>query len=226
MGWFIKTFSSSLGRKLIMSVAGIGLLIYLLVHMSINLLVIFYDTPQTFNVAAHFMGTNKVIRVVEVGLFLFFILHIVYGLIVSYRNKAARPIGYKLKKNSSKEAFSDYMTHTALIILVFLVIHLANFYVRGKIIGDVPPVVYDGVTYHDMGGLVIQKFQNLGFVVFYVAAMLFLGFHLLHGFYSAFQTLGWTHKKYIGLIKGASVVYTLIVTIGFMAIPIYIYFFK
>jgi succinate dehydrogenase / fumarate reductase, cytochrome b subunit len=226
MSWFRKTFTSSLGRKLIMSIAGIGLLVYLLVHMGINSLIIFFDSPQTFNVAANFMGSNRAIRVIEILLFLTFILHIVYGLIISYRNKMSRPIGYKLKKNSSTEPFSDYMTHTALIILVFLVIHLANFFVRGKIIGDVDVIYYDGVPYQDMGGLVVQKFQNLGFVIFYVIAIIFLGFHLLHGLYSAFQTMGLTHKKYIGFIKGVSLVYTLVVTIGFIAIPVYIYFFK
>jgi succinate dehydrogenase / fumarate reductase, cytochrome b subunit len=226
MSWFRKTFTSSLGRKLIMSIAGIGLLVYLLVHMGINSLIIFFDSPQTFNVAANFMGSNRAIRVIEILLFLTFILHIVYGLIISYRNKMSRPIGYKLKKNSSTEPFSDYMTHTALIILVFLVIHLANFFVRGKIIGNVDVIYYDGVPYQDMGGLVVQKFQNLGFVIFYVVAIIFLGFHLLHGLYSAFQTMGLTHKKYIGFIKGVSLVYTLVVTIGFIAIPVYIYFFK
>lgn len=226
MSWFSKTFTTSLGRKLIMSVAGLGLVVYLLVHMGINLLVILYDTPETFNIAANFMGTNKVIKVAEVGLFLMFILHIVYGLIVSYRNKKARPIGYKIKKNSSSEAFSDYMTHTALIILVFLVIHMADFYVKAKITHDVEPVIYNGIEYHNIGALVLEKFQMLGYVIFYVISMIFLGFHLLHGFYSAFQTMGLTHKKYSPIIKGTSIVYTLIVTIGFISIPVYIYFFK
>jgi succinate dehydrogenase / fumarate reductase, cytochrome b subunit len=226
MSWFSKTFSSSLGRKLIMSIAGIGLLVYLLVHMGINSLIIFYDSPQTFNVAANFMGSNRAIRVIELLLFLTFILHIVYGLIISYRNKMSRPIGYKLKKNSSSEAFSDYMTHTALIVLVFLVIHLATFFVRGKIIGNVDVIEYNGIPYQDMGGLVIETFKSAPYVIFYVVAILFLGFHLLHGLYSAFQTMGLTHKKYIGFIKGVSIVYTLVVTLGFIAIPVYIYFFK
>jgi succinate dehydrogenase / fumarate reductase, cytochrome b subunit len=227
MSWYSKTFSTSLGRKLIMSVAGIGLLVYLLVHMGINSLIIFFDSPQTFNVAANFMGSNRAIRVIEIFLFLTFILHIVYGLVVSYRNKMARPIGYKVKKNSSKEPFSDYMTHTALIVLVFLVIHLATFFVRGKITGDVDVIYYDGIPYQDMGGLVVSTFKSsLAYVIFYVVAIIILGFHLLHGMYSAFQTMGLTHKKYIGFIKGASIVYTLIVTLGFIAIPIVIYFFK
>lgn len=227
MSWFSKTFSTSIGRKLIMSLAGLFLIVYLVVHMGINFLVILYDSPQNFNIAANFMGTNQVIRVFEIVLFLGFILHIVYGLIVSYRNKTARPIGYKIKKNSSTEHFSNFMTHTALIILVFLVIHLVDFYVKAKITHEgINYVAYDGVDYKDLGTLVIEKFRSGGYVVFYVAALLFLGFHLLHGFYSAFQTLGWTHQKYTPFIKGFAWVYTLVVTLGFIAIPVYVYFFK
>lgn len=227
MSWFSKTFSTSIGRKLIMSLAGLFLILYLLVHMGINFLVILYDSPRNFNIAAHFMGTNPVIRVFEVVLFLVFILHIVYGLIISYRNKVARPIGYKLKKNSSTEYFSNYMTHTALIILVFLIIHLVDFYVKVKITHEgFGYVNYDGVDYKDLGSLVVEKFKMGGYVIFYVTLLLFLGFHLLHGFYSAFQSLGWTHKKYTPFIKGVAVVYTVVVTLGFVAIPLYVYFFK
>src|SRR5690606_26359842 len=131
------------------------------------------------------------------------------------------------KKNSSTEYFSNYMTHTALIIFVFLVIHLVDFYVKAKITHEgIAYANYDGIDYKDLGSLVIAKFKIGGYVIFYVAALLFLGFHLLHGFYSAFQTLGLTHKKYTPFIKGVAVVYTLVVTLGFISIPLYVYFFK
>lgn len=226
MSWFNKTFSTSIGRKLLMALAGLFLIVYLVIHLGINFLIVLFDDPETFNKAAHFMGTNWVIRIFEVILFLGFIIHIVYGLIISYRNKKARPVGYKIKKNSSSEAFSNFMTHTGIIVFIFLIIHMADFYVKLKITGDVDTIIYDGETYHNLGALVIEKFKMTGYVIFYVIALLLLGFHLKHGFYSAFQTLGWTHKKYTPFIKGVSVVYTLVITLGFIAIPVFVYFFK
>lgn len=116
------------------------------------------------------------------------------------------------------------MIHTAAIITVFLVTHLMDFYFRAKFFGDVPTVIYDGKDYHDLGILVIQKFKIPGFVIFYIACLLFLGFHLLHGFQSAFQTLGLNHKFYTPVIKALGIIYTILVVAGFTIIPVYIYF--
>ena len=86
-------------------------------------------------------------------------------------------------------------------------------------------VEYNGKEYHDMGLLVIQKFQHSGFVIGYIVAFLFMAFHLLHGFQSAFQTLGLNHKVYTPVIKAIGVIYTIVITAGFTIIPIYIYYF-
>ncbi len=218
-------FNSSVGRKLIMSLAGLFLISFLLVHLGINLLV-FLESKEPFNKAAHFMGTNPVIKIMELTLFGGFLLHIIYGMIVSLQNKLARPIGYAKSNNSQQSFFSKYMFHTAVVIGIFLVLHLIDFYVKAKFIGGVPEVVYNGENYHDLATLVIARFK-IGWVVWvYVAALLGLGFHLHHGFQSAFQTLGLNHPVYTPIIKGLGILYTILVTLGFMSIPVLVYFIK
>jgi succinate dehydrogenase / fumarate reductase cytochrome b subunit len=216
-------FTSSIGKKLMMALAGLFLVVFLLVHLGINLTLILFEDPRIFNIAAHFMATNLVIKIVEVVLFGAIILHILYGIILQILNWLARPLRYRIANYAQTSFFSKFMIHTALIILAFLVIHLVDFYFKAKF-GHVGEVVYNGKHYHDLGTLVIEKFRIGGFVIFYIASFLFLGFHLLHGFQSAFQTLGMNHKVYTPLVKTLGVLYTLIVVAGFTTIPLVIYF--
>lgn len=219
-------FSSSVGKKLLMSLAGLFLILYLLIHMGINLLVLCED-PESFNRAAHFMGTNPLIRVMEIVLFGGFLIHMIYGVIVSIQNWFARPVGYKKDNNSQTSFFSKYMLHTAIIVTIFLVLHLLDFYIKAKIVGDVPDVTYgDGETMHNLGVLVITRFKIGWVVIVYVIALLGLGFHLHHGFQSAFQTIGLNHPVYTPIIKAIGLIYTIAVTAGFISIPIVAYFFK
>ncbi len=216
-------FFSSIGKKLIMALAGLFLVLFLPVHLGINLTVILFKDPRIFNIAAHFMATNLVIKIIEVVLFGGLILHILYGLIVQTLNWLARPVRYKVANYAQTSFFSKFVIHTALVILTFLVIHLADFYFKAKF-GHVEEVIYNGKHYHDLGTLVIEKFKITGYVILYIASFLFLGFHLLHGFQSAFQTLGLNHKVYTPLIKTLGVVYSLVVVAGFTTIPLVIYF--
>lgn len=219
-------FTASIGKKLVMALAGLFLVTFLLVHLGINITLILFPTTRVFNIAAHFMATNIVIKVFEVILFGGIILHILYGLILQVQNWLARPKRYRKANYAQTSFFSKFMIHTAIIIGVFMAIHLTDFYFKSKF-GHVPEVSYGGAkTYHDLGSMVLAKFRHPGYVIFYVACFLFLGFHLLHGFQSAFQTLGINHKVYTPVIKGLGVVYTIIVVAGFTAIPIVIYFFR
>lgn len=218
-------FSSSIGKKLIMSLVGIFLIMFLLVHLGINLLV-FMESPEAFNKAANFMGTNLVVKVMEITLFGGFFLHMVYGLILSVQNWLARPIGYKKTYNSQTSFFSKYMVHTAIVLGIFLVLHLFDFYVKIKFIGDISEVIYDGEPYHDLSALVIARFKIWWVDVVYVIALLCLGFHLHHGFQSAFQTLGLNHQVYTPIIKALGVAYSILVTAGFISIPVLVYFIK
>jgi succinate dehydrogenase / fumarate reductase cytochrome b subunit len=216
-------FASSIGKKLMMALAGLFLSIFLLVHLGINLTLILFEDSQIFNIGAHFMATNLLIKTIEVVLFGSIILHILYGLIVQVLNWLARPIRYRVWNFAQTSFFSKFMIHTALIILVFLVIHLVDFYFKAKL-GHVEEVIYNGKHYHDLGTVVMEKFRLGGFVIFYIASFLFLGFHLLHGFQSAFQTLGLNHSVYSPVIKALGILYSLIIMGGFSIIPLVIYF--
>jgi len=217
-------FSSSIGKKLVLAFAGLFLILFLLVHLGINLTLILFESSKPFNVASHFMGTNIVIKVFEVILFAGILIHITYALILQIQNWLARPIRYKVANYAQTSFFSKFMIHTAVIILTFLVIHLVDFYFRSKF-GHIKEITYDNVTYyHDLASLVIQRFMIPGYVIFYIACFLFLGFHLLHGFQSAFQSLGLNNKNYTPFIKKLGIVYAIVVVAGFMVIPLVILF--
>ncbi len=222
-------FTSSVGKKFIMAIAGIFLVVFLVVHLGINILMITCSSLEPFNKTANFMGTNPVIRVMEIFLFGGFLLHMIYGIIVNIQNLLARPVGYKKSNNSQLSFFSKFMLHTAIIVAIFLVLHLIDFYVKAKFLdGAVEEISYDnGQTYmHNLGLLVIARFKMGWVVIVYVAALLGLGFHLHHGFQSAFQTMGFNHPVYTRTIKAIGLIYTLVITLGFISIPLVVYFFK
>jgi len=213
-----------------MALAGLFLITFLFVHLGINLTVLLpasetFETNQIFNIAAHFMGNNILIKVFEVVLFGGFLIHILYGLILQIQNWMARPTRYKMEGWSHTSPFSKFMIHTGALIFLFLVIHLMDFYFKAKFFGEIELVVYaNGHEYHDMGALLVEKFQHLGFVIGYVIAVILLGFHLHHAFQSAFQSLGLNHSKYTPVIKGLSTVISIILPVGYAIIPLVIYF--
>jgi len=216
-------FTSSIGKKLMMSMAGIFLMIFLLVHLVINLLVIIFDDPMVYNKAAHFMSSNILIKIFEIVLFGGILLHVIYALILQIQNWIARPQRYSKTNYSNTSFFSKFMIHTALITLTFLVIHMADFYIKAKF-GHAAEIDVDGVMYHDFASEIVDKFKMLPFVIFYIAAFIFLGFHLIHGFQSAFKTLGLDNRKYTPVIVALSNIYTVVIVGGFSIIPVLIYF--
>jgi len=216
-------FTSSIGKKLLMSLAGIFLIVFLLVHMGINLLVIIFDDPMVYNKAAHFMSSNILIKIFEIVLFGGFLLHIIYALVLQVQNWIARPSRYSKANYSNTSFFSKFMIHTAIITLIFLVIHMMDFYIKAKF-GHGAEIIVDGVTYHDFATEIEDKFKMLPFVIFYIAAFVFLGFHLVHGFQSAFKTLGLDNKKYNPLIQALAIVYCIVIVAGYSIMPVIIYF--
>jgi succinate dehydrogenase / fumarate reductase cytochrome b subunit len=206
-----------------MSLAGVFLLLFLLVHMGLNLLVILAEDPMVYNRAAHFMGTNIVVKIFEFILLGGILLHIIYALILQVQNWAARPRRYVKANYSNTSFFSKFMIHTAVIILVFLVIHFMDFYLKAKF-GHGETIFVDGVAYHDFASEVEAKFNMLPFVIFYIAAFIFLGFHLVHGFQSAFKTLGMDHKRYTPVIQALAMIYSVLIVAGYSLIPLMIYF--
>ncbi|MFW5657532.1 MAG: succinate dehydrogenase cytochrome b subunit [Bacteroidota bacterium] len=222
-----NVFNSSIGRKLVMSLAGLFLISFLVVHLGINILLVIFESREPFNIAAHFMGTNPVIKVFEIVLFGGFFLHIIYGVILFIQNSIARgSIRYKISNHSQTSFFSKYMIHSAAIITIFLVIHLMDFYIAAKFLGEAPEIMINGELHHDLGLLVVERFKIGWVVAFYCLSMVLLAFHLHHGFQSAFQTLGINHKRYSPTIHAIGVIYSIIVPLGFMLIPLYFYFIK
>ena len=215
-----KPYYSSITKKIIMSLMGLFLLTFLLVHLTLNSLLLF--DKELFNEGAHFMGTNPFIQVFQWVLFAGFAIHIIYGIILQIQNWMSRPTGYKKRAFMEQSPFSKYMIYTGLLIFIFLAIHLTNFFfVKMGWVGNGIPEVGGK---EDMGQMVINLFHNGGYVTLYVVLFLLMGFHLDHAFQSAFQTLGLNHKTYWGFIKGLSRVYAIVVTLGFVIIPLFIYF--
>lgn len=213
---------SSITSKVIMALAGLFLVVFLLVHLGINLLLLAHDGGQSFSAAAAFMGTNPVIRVSEVVLFSGFLLHMLFGVLVSFRNRASRPIRYQHKSLSETSPLSRYMFHSGIIVFIFLVLHFIDFYLVK--VGVVAPPA--GIDRHDFYRRSILLFSDKGYSAVYMIGFLFLGFHLNHAIQAAFQTLGLNHTKYTGAVKIAGTAYSVLVTVGFMVIPLYFILFR
>lgn len=210
-----------------MSLVGLFLFTFLLVHLAVNSLILFDPSRELFNAGAHFMGHNPVIQAFQWVLFAGFLIHMVLGVILQIQNWIARPKGYKKKATSEQSYFSKFMIHTGVLIFLFLIIHFVNFFFVAKgIIGEMEEIQYGNLIYEDLGLIVVNLFQDSGYVVFYVVALLILGFHLDHAFQSAFQSLGLSNPKYTPFIKGLGHVLAIGITLGYILIPLIIYFNK
>ena len=221
MSWLTKTLTSSVGKKYVMALTGLFLILFLIEHLIGNLLLLKSDSGVAFNEFAHFMKHNPLIMIGEVVLFLGFIFHIIDGVTLERKNRSSRPIAYAVPIKAEVTSWtSKYMGPFGIIILVFLIIHLYNFF-RYKYF--VPVNNMPGTDISDLASIVYVKFQNIGYVVFYVVAMAVTGFHLNHGFQSAFQTLGVNHVKYSPFIKMLGTLYSILVPLGMAIIPILIY---
>lgn len=223
MNWFTTTFSSSLGKKLIMSLTGLFLIIFLIGHVTGNLLLFKEDGGQAFNEYAHFMSTNQLVFILRVVTFTSVIFHLVYSIILTKNNKEARPVGYAVRKSSPGTSWmSRNMGILGFLILVFLIIHLRTFLYEMQF-GEVPYVTYESGQVKDLHAIVVEAFSKLWYSALYVFFMIGLAFHLAHGFHSSFQTLGVRHAKYTPIIKKAGIAFAIIVPALFASMPIYIF---
>ena len=229
MSWFTKFLTSSLGQKLIMSLTGLFLILFLVIHLAGNLQLLLDDGGQAFNVYTKKMTTSPIIKTVSYGLYAFILIHAIQGLVLWSRNRAARGGRYAVNKVRTVKTNSfaaNNMAMLGLLVLVFLGIHMGDFWFKMKF-GEVNMVPYaDGVEYKNLYEKVEASFSQLWIVAVYVISMIGLGFHLLHGFQSAFQTLGINHKKYTPFIKSLGRVFSIVVPLLFAVIPLYFYFFK
>lgn len=222
MNWFTNFFSSTIGRKVVMALTGLFLILFLVVHLIGNLQLLKSDDGQAFNIYAQFMTSNPLIIAISYVNYTFILIHIIWSIILTRRNRAARgPEGYALNKNSSHWT-SRNMGILGTFIFIFLVIHLRGFWYEMHW-GGIATANYDGTDYKNLYTIVDIAYSELWYVILYVVSMILLAFHLFHGFGSAFQTLGLNHVKYNPVIKFVGVAFAVIVPALFALIPIYMY---
>lgn len=217
MGWLSDRLNSSIGKKIIMAVTGLLLILFLVIHLLNNLLL--FLGPEIFNEnVARLEAIKPIVRVIELILASIFIFHIYNALKLYFENKKANPQKYAVNASSKNSTFySRYMTVTGVIILVFLILHLGTFW-RSYNFGVHPA---DGS--HPYYAIIQDAFANPFIAIFYIIAMMVLGSHLNHAFQSAFQTFGWESKKFTPLVKKISTLIAIIMTIGFASIPVFFY---
>jgi len=206
-----------------MAIAGLFLISFLVVHLGINLFIlpITEGHQGVFEAAVHFMTTNPLIKVFEIALFGGFFIHIIYGVTVQIQNWMARPKRYKAEGWSQTSFFSKFMIHTGVIIFIFLVIHLMNFYLVKLGITSAPQGPEAVLNNHDFYHMTVNLFSVTWYAVLYIILFVILGFHLNHAFQAAFQTLGLNHSKYTPVIKALGTIYSIVVPLGFIIIPLY-----
>ncbi len=223
MKWFTEMFSSTLGRKLVMALTGLFLISFLVIHLIGNLQLLKNDNGLAFNTYADFMGHNPIIQTISKVNFALILMHIVWSLMLTIKNRQARgPVGYAVSGKSSIWS-SRNMGILGTFILVFLVVHLKDFYAQQHW-GAMPMQSYEGKEVKDLYTIVGLAFGQGWYVALYVICMIALAFHLYHGFSSAFQTLGLNHLKYNPVIKVVGIAFSLIVPALFAWIPIAMFF--
>ena len=212
-------FSSSIGKKITVALTGLFLILFLIIHAGVNAAIFLNDGGETYNVFARFMSHNWILRFLEVGLFAAFFIHIIQALIVWRQNKIARPVSYHVNKPQKNSTwYSRSMGLMGTLILLFLIIHISHFFVGTKI------ALYSGDKPHNLYDEMKEVFSNGFVVLLYMIGLVALFWHLIHGFQSAFQTLGINHKKYTPVIKGLGMAYSIIIVVLFALMPISMYF--
>ena len=205
-------FNSSVARKFWMAITGVFLVVFLVVHLTINLFL--FVSPELFNEGSHFMATNPLIQVMQYVLAAGFIVHIVMGIKLTLQNKAARSVGYAYENAAVSSTWaSRNMIITGGLILVFLVLHMRHFFYEIKFTNNVT----------DDYMLVTSLFSIWYFALFYVLAFVGLGIHLNHGFQSVFQSVGWKNSKWKGLMQLVGTLYSIFIAVGFSSIAIWFF---
>lgn len=214
-----EIFNSSVGKKWIMALTGLFLISFLIIHAGLNACIWANDGGIMFNAGAHFMGSTVVIRIIEVGLMLGFVLHIVQGIMLEIQNRKTRKIGYAVAMgNKGSKWYSRSMGLLGTLILIFLIIHLSHFWIpnrsnQGWLLGE-------EINLYERMQI---TFQELWVVIVYVVGCISLALHLMHGFQSAFRTIGVTNKKYLKMLNALGVGFSIIVPLVFALMPISFY---
>ena len=220
MSWFKQTWSSSIGRKFAMALSALFLIIFLLQHFLINFTSVISE--ETFNELSHFMGTNPVVQFLAQPILLVgVVFHFVMGFILEAKNKASRSVKYAMNKGSANSSWvSRNMIYTGLVVLGFMGLHFADFWVPEIAHKYVEFKPEDPNRYYEE---LLHKFEPAWRVAVYCLSFVFLSLHLLHGFQSAFQSSGVNHRKYTPLIQKLGKAYAILIPAGFIFIAVFHY---
>lgn len=209
-----------------MAATGIFLCIFLIVHLSANCILLLPEEVARglYNSYSTTLRESPLIKIVAYLLYLSIVLHVVYALLITIRNRKAKPVRYKVNRSEENSSWtSQNMGLIGIVILLFIVVHLANFWARIKLgIGEAPGFDAEGNV--DVYEVTYSLFQNIYYVVFYTVLMIPMGLHLHHGLKSGFKTLGFHHKKGLKTLAKVSLIYAAIMAIGFGIIPFIVYF--
>ncbi|MDE2491568.1 MAG: succinate dehydrogenase cytochrome b subunit [Elusimicrobia bacterium] len=205
----IEFLESSIGKKIMVALAGLFLSFFLVVHLAGNLFL--FGGAPAFNHYASLLEHNELLPVAEIGLVVLFLIHILLAIRATWINRAARPVGYAVYRGKgARTAGSKTMIWTGLLLLAFLIVHLKSFRFAPEAVREA-----------DLYALVVHAFRNPWYSGFYVLALVGLGVHLSHGIQSGFQTLGLNHPRYTPWIKRLGLALAVLLALGFMSMPIY-----
>ncbi len=210
MSWLIRTFGSSIGKKLLMAISGLGFFGFLCAHLAGNLTL--YKGGTAFNAYAQKLRSlGPLLTVFESGLLVFAVIHLTTGTILFFQNLKARSVPYKIDRRAGGRTLSStLMPYTGFILLAFVIFHLINF-------------SFVDTSYRTIFEIVSAAFASPIYISIYVFVMIVLALHTRHGFWSAFQTIGANHPRYMPAIMVLSVAVSLIFGFGFGLLPIYIW---
>ncbi|MBI2275603.1 MAG: succinate dehydrogenase cytochrome b subunit [Bacteroidetes bacterium] len=213
-----QVFTSSVGKKLVMGFTGIFLILFLIVHAGLNACIWAGDNGEMFTKGAHFMGSNWVPRILELGLFAGLILHIVQGLMLELANRSKRSVGYAVSYSEGSKWYSRSMGLLGTLILLFLILHLYHFWLpnrsnQGFLLGE-------EINLFEKMRL---EFSELWVVIVYVLGCISLGYHLAHGFQSAFRTIGVHNKRYNTMLISLGYAFSIIIALIFAMMPVSFY---
>ena len=203
-----------------MGLTGIFLILFLIIHVSLNATIWANDGGKMFTDGAHFMGSSVIPRILEIGLVIGFLLHIIQGFALEFQNRSKRKRGYNVPMgNKGSKWYSRSMGLLGTLILIFLVIHVSHFWIpnrsnQGWLLGE------ELDLYERMG----EVFQNEWVVIVYILGCISLGWHLVHGFQSAFRTIGVNNKKYLRILNATGILFSIIVPLTFALMPLTFYF--
>ncbi len=219
---FLEALKSQVGRKILTGVTGIGLIIFIIFHLIGNLSL--FGDAQAFNEYTYALeNLGWILYILEAGLVVAFLLHAYVGISIWLKRRKARPEGYakyQSKGGPSHQTWaSKSMIFTGIVLFVFLVIHIDTFK-----FGATDTIMLNGHEARDLKSLVVATFRSPVYAFGYTAVMILLGFHLGHGFWSAFTSLTMKHNEYSAIIYTVGIIFAILMAVGFLFIPLYIYF--